>query len=227
MSTAARTPTPRWSSRSRRSRSSPANLPTACPVAVRRGSSSRDRSAPVSGGAALVSSDVLLEEVDLAPHGAAFSLDGCRSLRFDLLPYDNPAYRIVVDLLAAPGTVEVVGLCGNVPVVLARDLAPTGSGLLRGVLEHDQLHGVEIRSPRGEPLAGAVVAVRFYEVVSSILAPGAWTSLTTEAVRLPVSHPDYPCTPRAAIEDVDAEAARARRMVSYGPPAAAVRRGWS
>ncbi|XXX81480.1 hypothetical protein WMF30_22240 [Sorangium sp. So ce134] len=163
-------------------------------------------------------------DVQPSPHGGpekGYGLTGRTRLRFDLHPRENPAYKAVVKLITVRNElVRVLALFGDATVAVG-ELAG-GAGPAEVTVEFDAITGIEIRGAEPDlPLPpGIVVEIVFFELVEAlnVLAePSAWTALTKEPIRLPVSHPSYPCTPGTPF-DVARERSRARSLVRYGDP---------
>lgn len=151
-------------------------------------------------------------------HPAGYRISGSSAFSFHLFPRDNPAHKVSVKMIAADEKAfEVAAYCGNEAVVTAE--AFRNGNVVEAVLEFDAITGVEIRPAGVKSLPeGWVVEVTFYEVARSVAKPPSiarWEALVTEPIRLPVTHPFYPCTPGQP-EDVEAERLRARLGVSYG-----------
>src|SRR5215210_6615271 len=162
-----------------------------------------------------ISSDTNLVLTDDFPPTSVveFDLQNRDYLRLTL-PEGDPARRVEVRLgfrISTTSQLRLTALLGDVPVAGATIEGQAGQ-IVTTSLEFDAISAVEI-----EGGLAALVDLGLVPVFQD--ATQGWEKIPGFAypMRLPVTHPDYPCTPGRQ-EDLSAAQALARDRVHYGDP---------
>jgi hypothetical protein len=181
---------------------------------------------PTSVGQLSSDSQLLLTD-EFPPTGTVeLELDSRSYVRCDLSP-GEPARLIELKIgFRSPGTIEVVGLLWDTPVV--QTLAAGGARqIVTVVLEFDAITSVQIE-------AGPAVLIDLCLVPVSQNERKGWKLISgfPYPLQLPLTHPDYPPT-QGSPENFSGARITAQERIRYGDPreftaqAAAVARLWT